>query len=90
MSRAHECGRQSRGAWGTLIARKSLVARKTKGPKPSSGFGPFAFAQGDGPLRDFYTSSSTSAAASTGAATGSSTRGGGASKPAGGWMSISA
>jgi len=41
-------------------------------------------------LSDAYTSSSTSAAASTGAATGSSTRGGGTSKPAGGWMSISA
>jgi hypothetical protein len=42
------------------------------------------------PLSDFYSSSSTSAAASAGAGTGSSTRGGGASKPAGGWMSISA
>ena len=42
-------------------------------------------------LQAAYTSSPTSAAASCGAgATGSSTRGGGASKPAGGWMSISA
>lgn len=73
------------------VIDRPRMHHSAKGPKPLVGFGPFAFAQGDGPdATTRYTSSSTSAAASTGAATGSSTRGGGASKPAGGWMSISA
>jgi len=91
---AHEFTRLGPRARLAAVVRnsdRSCPDDKTKGPMPSSDIGPFAFAQGDGPdATTRYTSSSTSAAASTGAATGSSTRGGGASKPAGGWMSISA
>ena len=73
MSRALEDGRANEGS-------RECHTRTTKGPKPSSGFGPFAFAQGDYPdATTPYTSSSISAAASTGAGTGSATRGGGTS-----------
>ena len=70
---------------GTSQARANPRPGPHNGEAPGITPGRFVL-----PACNGYSSSSTSAAVSWGCGTGSSTRGGGASKPAGGWMSISA